>query len=263
MRSLTNDELLVVAEQLGIQTLPRVLGAGPQQDSYDSWRSARIRALEVLRDEGVVDSHNEVEPELAEVLSVLRRPEQELVARIYTADAVTRVSVARRAERHAVVTRIGDRYDLDTFWSDGSPATLTAPLLSALGQRAPAHIPGFSAPTSELAARLDAAQQTGDYIDALYALGIEAHEATILGAAFGSCHGRAEIVAYSYDEGTATRAPGAVAVYDTERGRIVAAPMVSPDRQVWSTVTTGSDHRIAQAVAALLEGLPEGRWHTP
>ncbi|MFI5719065.1 ESX secretion-associated protein EspG, partial [Nocardia sp. NPDC051750] len=28
-------------------------------------------------------------------------------------------------------------------------------------------------------------------------------------------------------------------MYDTERGRLAAAPTVSPDQQIWSTVTTG------------------------
>ncbi|WP_280425940.1 ESX secretion-associated protein EspG [Nocardia carnea] len=80
---------------------------------------------------------------------------------------------------------------------------------------------------------------------------------------FGSCHGSAEIVAYAHIDGVAVRAPAAIAVHDTGRGRIVAAPMVSPDRRVWSTITTGSNHRIIQAVGSLIEGLPGERWLPP
>ncbi|WP_280433794.1 ESX secretion-associated protein EspG [Nocardia brasiliensis] len=101
---------------------------------------------------------------------------------------------------------------------------------------------------------------SSELTDALYALGATDRDATTLGLTFGATHAYAEIVVCAHEDGVTTRAPGAVAVYDTARGRIVAAPMVSPDQQVWSTVTPGTDHRVAQAVATLIEGLPGGRW---
>jgi hypothetical protein len=263
MRSLTNDALLVVAEHLGVQTLPPVLATGPGQDRYDDFRAAREHATEGLRADGILDPHGEVDTELADALFTLARPECELVVRSYTADTTTRVCVARRATHHAVAVRSGDRYDIGTVWCDGSPAALTTPLLAVLGAGVPAAIPGFSAPSNELATRLDSAEYADGCTNALHALGLDEREARILGSAFGSCRGFAEIVACAHTDGITTRAPGAVAVYDTDRGRIVVAPNISPDGQIWSTVTTGSDHRVAQAVAALLKGLPGGRWLPP
>lgn len=263
MRTLTNDGLLAVAERLGVQTLPLVLAAGPRQDSYDEWCVARERAVAELITAEVFDAEGDVDPDLADALYVLAQPDRELVARCYGREHTLRVCVAGRGEQHAVAIRTGDSFDIGTIWCDGSPAALVRPLLDALGPGEPAAVGGFSAPAAELAGRLDAAETTGDYADALHALGVPDRDATVLGAAFGTCSTCTEIVAYSHENGVTSRAAGAVAVYDTERGRIAAAPMVSPDRQVWSTVTTGSDHRVAQAVAALLECLPGGRWPTP
>ncbi|WP_348538119.1 ESX secretion-associated protein EspG, partial [Nocardia carnea] len=47
--------------------------------------------------------------------------------------------------------------------------------------------------------------------------GVGDRDATVLAAAFASCRGFTEIVAYSHEDGLSTRAPGAVAVYDTDR----------------------------------------------
>ncbi|WP_280398183.1 ESX secretion-associated protein EspG [Nocardia carnea] len=263
MTTLTNDALLAVAERLGVQTLPLVLAAGPQQDSYDEWQAARDRAVAELTAAGIFDAEGDVESALAQALFVLAQPERELVARGFAEDRLLRICLARRGELHAVAVRDGDSFDIRPIWCDGSPAALAGPLLTALGPAEPATVAGFSAPAAELAERLDSAETTGDFADAIYALGVADRDATVFAAAFASCRAFTEIVAYTHEDGRTTRAPGAVAVYDTERGRLVAAPTVSPDQQVWSTVTTGSDHRVTQAIATLLEGLPGGRWLTP
>ncbi|MGW5142101.1 ESX secretion-associated protein EspG [Nocardia beijingensis] len=260
MTSLTNDALLVVAERLGVQTLPLVLSVAPRQDSIEEYRAARERALSGLIGAGLLDAEGEVESDLAAALFVLAQPDRELVARVYTEDGARRFCLARRGERHALAVRSGDSFDVTSIWADGSDASLARPLLAALGACEPAQIAGFSALASELADRMDAAEGSGDYADAMYALGVGERDAAVLGLAFGSCRAYAEIVAYAHQDGLTRRAPGAVAVYDTGRGRIVAAPMVAPDQRIWSTVTTGTDHRVTQAVATLLEGLPGGRW---
>ncbi|MEV6255214.1 ESX secretion-associated protein EspG [Nocardia sp. NPDC051911] len=260
MTSLTNDALLVVAERLGVQTLPLVLSVGPQQDSIEEYRAARERALCGLIGDGLLDAEGEVESDLAGALFVLAQPDRELVARVYTEEGARRFCLARRGEQHALAVRSGDSFEVTSIWADGSDAALTRPLLAALGSCEPARIAGFSALASELADRMDAAGGSGDYADAVYALGVGERDAAVLGLAFGSCRAYAEIVAYAHRDGLTRRAPGAVVVYDTGRGRIVVAPMVAPDQQLWSTVTTGTDHRVTQAVATLLEGLPGGRW---
>ncbi|WP_433727760.1 ESX secretion-associated protein EspG [Nocardia sp. CA-129566] len=265
MTTMTNDGLLMVAERLGVQTLPLVLSVGPQQDSFDEWAEAQHRARTELVGAGVLDTEGDVEPELAEAMFTLAQPDRELVARIYrtapdATPAVTRICLARRGEHHAVAVRTGDVFDVRSVWADGSGGALMRPLLDALGPATPAEVVNFSAPSSELSERLAAALTSADYADAVYALGVADRDATAYGLAFAACHSFAEIVAYAHLDGTTTRPPGAVAVYDTGRGRIVAAPGIAADQQVWSTVTPGTDHRIAQAISALIESLPGGRW---
>ncbi|MEV2218763.1 ESX secretion-associated protein EspG [Nocardia vinacea] len=277
MTTMTNDGLLAVAERLGVQTLPLVLSVGPQQDSFEAWAEAQQRAVTELVGAGVLDAEGDVDSELADAMFTLAQPDRELVARIYATGpdgtpAVTRICLARRGEQHAIAVRTGDTFDVRTVWADGSGEALVRPLLEALGAGTPAEVVNFSALSSELSERLTAgdclqvarnnpaAQTSEDYADAFYALGVADRDATAYGLAFASCHAFAEIVAYAHLDGRTTRPPGAVAVYDTGRGRIVAAPGITADQQVWSTVTPGTDHRIAQAISALIESLPGGRW---
>lgn len=267
MTTITNDGLLAVAERLGVQTLPLVLSVAPQQDSYDAWTAAQRCALAELIGSGVIDAEGDIESELADAMFTLAQPDRELVARIYVtapSDGLSsgpiRICLARRGDRHALAVRTGDTFDIRPIWADGSGGAMSRSLLDVLGSGAPAEVVNFSAPSTELSERLAAAQTAADYADAVYALGVADRDATAYGLAFASCHAFAEIVAYAHLDGRTTRPPGAVAVYDTGRGRIVAAPGIAADQQVWSTVTPGTDHRIAQAISALIESLPGGRW---
>nr|WP_228537058.1 ESX secretion-associated protein EspG [Nocardia sp. XZ_19_231] len=259
---MTNDSLLAVAERLGVQTLPLVLAVGPQQDTIDAWQAARDSAVAELTAGGVFDGFGDVEPGLAEAMFTLTAPGAELAARCYGEDGQRRICVARRGSQHAIAVRTGSSFELSAPAIDGSDRELTRLLLTALPACPQAEIATVSVAADELSRRLDEASTTSDYVDAMYALGIDAHVATVLGAAFGSCRGYTEITAFVHHDGLTTRAPGAVAVYDTARGRIVVAPMTAPDGQVWSTITPGTDHRLTQAIGALLEGLPGGGWQS-
>ncbi|MEV6135814.1 ESX secretion-associated protein EspG [Nocardia sp. NPDC051990] len=260
MTTVTNDGLLAVSDLLGVQTLPLVLGVGPQQDSVEAWNAAREDALADLRGAGLVDKYDDVAPELADALRILAKPERELAARVYTESGVRQVCLARRGSEHALASRTGDAFEVRTTWADDDATALARPVLDALGLCPPAAIPSVSAPVDELRERLDAATGSSDYTQILYGLGVDTRDAIEFGLAMSSCHAHAEIVAYAYDDGTTTRTSGAVAVYDTSRGRIVASPGAAPDLRVWSTFTPGTDHRIAQAISALIESLPGGRW---
>ncbi|MCM6776095.1 ESX secretion-associated protein EspG [Nocardia sp. CDC159] len=271
MATLTNEGLFAVAERLRVQTLPLVLAVAPRHDSFSEWARAQEAAVAQLTESGVFDSYGEVEPDLALAMYALAQPDRELVARIFVrpkdseegATRSVRVCLVRRGEQHAVAVRTDDTFVIQPIWCDGSGTALARPMLAALGTCAPAEVESCTALADELSRRLDAATTTGDYADALYALGVSGRDATTLGLAFESCYAYAEIVAYAHGDGIATRSPGAVAVYDTGRGRLVAAPGIAPDQRIWSTVTPGTDHRIAQAISALIETLPGERWLQP
>ncbi|MET8650207.1 MULTISPECIES: ESX secretion-associated protein EspG [Nocardia] len=257
---MTNDALLAVSNVLGVQTLPSVLAVGPRQDSVAEWEAAQHHALGELRGAGLLDRYDEVDSELATALLVLAQPERELVARVHAEDGMRRVCLARRGAQHALATRIGDVFDIHTTWGDEDAHALARPVLAALGPCPPAEVVSFSALSDELRERFDGATDAGDYTQAVYSVGVAERDAIEYGLALASCRAHAEIVAYSSVDGSSTRSSGAVAVYDTSRGRIVASPGAAADLRVWSTFTPGTDHRVAQAIAALIESLPGGRW---
>lgn len=261
MPTMTNDGLLAVSGLLGVQALPLVLGVGPRQDSAEAWRAAQRDAVGDLRAAGLIDGYDEVETELATALRILAQPDRELVARVYTEEGTIRVCLARRGVEHALAIRSGDAFDVRTTWADDNGAALARPLLGVLGACEPAPIAGFSALASELRARFDEARTASDFSQALYSLGVADQDESIgFGLAMSSCYAHAEIVAYAHSDGVTTQSSGAVAVYDTERGRIVAGPGTAADLRVWSTFTPGSDHRIAQVISGLVGSLPGGRW---
>lgn len=260
MTVVTDDAVLAVCALLGIQTMPLVLEIGPRHDSFERFGAARAAALADLRARGLVDEYGDVAAELAAALRVLAQPESEIAARIVTENGPRRVCVARRGLAHAVAVRTGDELDIGTLWSDGSGAGLAAPILAALGDRAAAPVSGFSGLASDLTERVDAAETSADYAAVPYSLGVTDRGAVEFGMAMAQCHAHAEIVAYAYTDGHTTRSSGAVAVYDTARGRIAAIPNAAPDLRVWTTFAPGSDHRVAQAISALVGTLPGGRW---
>ncbi|MBF6179638.1 ESX secretion-associated protein EspG [Nocardia otitidiscaviarum] len=260
MTTLTNDGVIALAGHLGVQTLPLVLSVGPQQESHRDWALAQERARAELISGRVIDGRGDVEPDTAEAMFVLAQPERELAMRVFSEDGQTRVCVARRGDGQAVAVRRGDSLEIRTLWSDGSAESLARPIIDALGGCLPAEVANFSAPSAELLERFDAATTSEDYAGAVYSYGLEETEATAYGLALASCKAYAEVVAYAYADGVTDRVPGAVVVYDTARGRIVAAPGTALDQQLWSTLTPGTDHRVAQAISGLVDRLPGGRW---
>ncbi|MGW5386498.1 ESX secretion-associated protein EspG [Nocardia sp. NPDC003963] len=259
MPGLTNDELLALTEQLGIRALPSVLEIRPGQTTVADVQSARQRALKSLRGSGVIDRYDQVDDELTTAIHVLAHPDRELVARIYTRSGTRRLILARRGARHAVARRDSDEFAVNGFHLGDDLTTLARPLLDALGPARPATVATLTAPSAELAGAFDSAGETADFVRTLRRSGFSDEDASTLGTALADCSAHAEVVAYARDDGVAVRSRGAVAIYDTARGRLVAGATTSMDQQVWSTLMPGSEHRIEQAVSNLINTLP-GYW---
>lgn len=260
MTTFTNDGVIALATQLGVQTLPLVLSIGPQQDSHRELELAQERARAELVTRRIIDAHGDADPDTAAAFFALAQPDCELAARIIAESGQVRVSIARRGETQVVAVRRGEAIEIHPMWSDGSGSSLAKPILDALVPNKPAQVVSLSALSSELAERFEAATSSGDYASAVYSLGVAETDATAYGLALASCHSYAEVVAYAYTDGVTYQSPGAAVVYDTSYGRIVAAPGIAPDQQLWSTLTPGTDHRVAQAISALIDSLPGRRW---
>ncbi|MEU7628744.1 ESX secretion-associated protein EspG [Nocardia sp. NPDC049220] len=260
MTTVTNDGLLTVAELLGVQTFPVALAVVQPHDHIDAWRTARREARAMLIGSGVIDDYGDVDAELAGALHVLARPDRQLVARVHRPDGTRRVCLARRGLEHAVAVRSGNEFDIRQVWGDEDHAVLARPLLAALGPGAAAGITAFGGLAGRLRERMDAAHSSGDFIDIAFHFGCAEREAVEFGMAMAGCHTHAEIAAYHHRDGSAIRIAAAVAVYDTARGRIVAAPTQTGDGQFWTTFAPGTDHRVTQSISALIGLLPGERW---
>ncbi len=269
MTTLTTDGVLAIAAALDIQSLPTALAMHPRQPDHGQFATAQLAAVADLHDRGVLDRTGDVRDEdLTTALFALAQPERQLIARIllgdtmsgYTTsnDTMIRCCLVRRGFDHAVAIRNGDELDVRTVWADEDPMALARPLLAVLGPCPPADIPAFSAPTAELGRYLDAVD--AGHAAAAPGTGISESAAATLGSALHQQYSSAEIVCYSHRDGLAVRSRATAAVYDTTAGRIIGGGSVTADGQTWTTLAPGSDHRMAQVIASLIEALPEGRW---
>lgn len=274
MRSPTTDRRVTLAagalrrlgDEAGVQTWPVVLDMWSASDDADELAAAEAEADRDLRDLGVVEGGEPV-AWMATALRVLGAAERQLEIRTMTiatsegdVPRMRRVCLARNGHDHVLAARDGATVDvrLVDINSDDEVGGIVARDLDSGAP--PASFAGFSAPADDLAGRLADCTSAHQAADALHALGAPGSDAVVIAAALMSCHTRSEIVAVSWSGGLSTQSSGALAVFDTDRGRVVASPSKSPDGRVWTTLSPGGGHRIVQAVGLLIETLPEGRW---
>ena len=257
--TLTEDELLVIATRVGIQSFPVVLGIRPRYDTNDALEAAFDRATRRLVSQGLV-ADGVVTSELVLVLHALQRPDRELAMRLVTPEGMARVSVVRRGGRLVAVRRVRDEVVLRVVDGDADLTAATRALITELPRSEAAQVPPVGAPLDAMSESLSGTHDPVELADRIRALGAETRTSMLLGSALASRAAFAEIVHYalSSDADRITRMPAAVAVFYTKRGRIVGAPSASPSGQLWSTLKPGTDHAITSAIGQLVELSEEG-----
>jgi EspG family len=258
--SLTDDELQVVAQRVGVEDLPTVLAVRPRHGSSDELHAAFDDATGALAARGLIVD-GEVAPDLVAILRALQRPHRELAMRLVTPDGVARVSMVRHGSLGALARRVGDGFVLRPTGHTGGVREVTKALLAELPRADAAQIDPVGAPLDAMTECLNAELDGPLLAGRIRAVGAEQRSAMVLGSALASRIAFAEIVYYQLasDEGRISRSPAAVAVFYTKRGRIVAAPSASPTGELWTTLKPGSDHAIGQAIGQLIE-LSTERW---
>jgi hypothetical protein len=255
---LSDDELQVAASRAGVGDFPTVLAVRPRHGATDSLDAAFDRATRALIARGLI-TDGVVAPDVASVVHALHRPDRELAMRTVTPDGITRISMVRQGSMGVLARRVGNEFVLHAHGAGLREATQA--LLAQLPRMQPAPIDPVGAPLRDMTECLDEGGQGPPLTDRIHALGTERRSAMLLGSALSSRLAFAEIVYHplASDEGRISRSPAAVAVFYTKRGRIVAAPSASPTGQRWTTLKTGSDHTISQAIGQLI-GLSTQRW---
>jgi hypothetical protein len=260
--SLTADELQAMALLIGITDLPTVLNLGlrhPTIETRDAALAGAVRSL--VSRKLIVDGV--VHPDVVAILQTLHRPDREFAMRFATPDGTARTSVVRQGPMCVLARRVGDDMGLKILGSVVDVRTVASALLAELPQAKAAGVVPVGAPLQEMSDKLSGTHDPLALADAIRAVGADPQAALVLGTALGSRQAFAEIVYYALadDDGRISRGPSAVAVFYTKRGRIIAAPSVSPAGQLWTTLKPGTDHAFTQAVGQLAE-LGDHRWGT-
>jgi hypothetical protein len=258
--TLTDDQLHALTARAGTDGLPTVLGVRAQHATIDRREAAHGQACrELISANLIVDGA--VHPEVVAMLQALQRPDRELAMRLVTPEGMARVSVVRRGSLCVLARRIGDEVTLRTIAHSTQLADVVPPLRSQLPQSGPADIAPVGAPLQDMSHALSDTDDPLGLADRIRALGTPSDAAMLLGTALASRQAYAEIVYYALDddEDRISRAPAAVAVFYTKRGRIIAAPSASPTGQLWTTLKAGSDHVFGKAISGLV-GLCDHRW---
>jgi hypothetical protein len=260
--TLTADELRAMGLRVGVTDFPTVLNVGLRYPTIEARAAALDAATRSLVSrtmivDGVVD------PEVVPMLQTLQRPDREFAMRFATPDGTARISVVRRGSMCVLARRVGEDVEVKIVGHGVDVRTVASALLAELPRAKAADVAPVGAPLAEMSERLSDTHDPRALADAIRAMGADSQAAILLGTALGSRQALAEIVYYALadDEGRISRVPAAVAVFYTKRGRIVAAPSVSPAGQLWTTLKSGTDQAFLQAIGSLAE-LSDHRWGT-
>lgn len=261
--TVTDDELQVAAARVGVQSFPAVLLIRTRHATEEALTTAVDRATGTLAGRGLIVD-GVVAPELAGPLRALQRPDRELAMRLVTPDGIARVSVVRQGNQIVTARRIHNDIELRVLAGVADLAAATTALIAEMPQAQAAQITPVGAPLQEMSERLSGNHDAMKLADSVRALGADTKTSMLLGSALASREAFAEIVYYalSVDDDRIVRAPAAVGVFYTKRGRIVGAPSASPTGQIWTTLKPGSNHTIGQAIGQLVE-LCVDKWAGP
>ncbi len=184
--------------------------------------------------------------------------------RIVTPEGIIRVSMVRRGTQAVLARRVGTEFVLRAIEYSTGLAAASRAVVAELPRMQPAPIEPIGAPLPAMTECLNEGGDAHQLADRIYALGAAQRSAQLLGSALSSRQAFAETVynALTSDEGRITRSPAAVAVFYTNRGRIIASPSASPAGELWTTLKAGSDHAMTQAIDQLIR-LSAQRWEDP
>jgi ESX secretion-associated protein EspG len=219
--ALTADELEAMALRVGIRDLPTVLNVGLRHPTIETRDAALDKAIRSLVSRSLIVD-GVVHPDLVPMLQTLHCPDRVLAR------------------------RVGDDIDVKIVGSGIDVRTVASVLLAELPRAKAADVTPVGAPLREMPEKLSGTRDPLTLADRIRAVGADPQAAMLLGAALGSRQAHAEIVYYvlADDEGRISRGPAAVAVFYTKRGRIIAAPSVSPAGQTVDDAETGHRPRI-------------------
>ncbi len=268
----TVDGLWALQVLTGIETVAPELGLRPHLPSVEPKRLALQHPVTAeLRDVGVVDGFDAVDPMVVEWLTVLSRRDVALILQFRAPgdDGPARVLLARFAqwwvvlERSAELIRISGagtasaegsantvlNEQIERLCGHNKPAPLRPATLDADGMRIAA-VRREGLPTFLAGQRLDADQLR---MLTLAADPNRSAQASIVATQSGVETGRSQRTHIE---------PGAVTIIDTIEGRLVAEDVESAGKK-WMIIAPGTNNNIAAAINRMVRRLPAHQdWHS-
>jgi len=266
----TLDGIWVLQVLSGIEVLAPEAGLRPHLPSAESAQMALAHPVaEELRDAGVIDDADQVDPAVLEWLTVLSRREVGLLLHAQTPvleSEPVRVLLARFAQWWVSLERCGSRCRLSGVGT-ATTETSAGVLISAEIAR----LCGEMGPATVKPVTIDAAELLGSVRDRAGLRAFLAEQAldadqvgTLLLAADAERSARATLVAVQsgVGPGRAHIEPDAVTILDTPQGRLLSE-QVHRDGRPWMMVSPGTPTTIASAVQAMMRRLPaRATWYS-
>ncbi|WP_156377933.1 ESX secretion-associated protein EspG [Williamsia sp. Leaf354] len=250
------DEIPVIIDALGVQAMPSVLRLDQQQTGADVDLSAAHRdsVRGRLRDRGELDDSGNVDLEVRGAVQAATAPDWMVGMVRIDVTQVLRVCLVGVGERRFVLSRNGTSFTTSELHAGDDISLVQTEIGSLVGEAPGASIREINQPSEVIDRDLDGCETSDDYAAAFFRYGLDETDARTLADALLSCNGQTQIVAHGDRESERT----AIAVFDTNRGRIVsiATPSVSGER--WTSIAPGDRSRIAAALRQLAHTLPGG-----
>ncbi|MBE1551790.1 hypothetical protein GGC64_005877 [Mycobacterium sp. OAS707] len=230
---------------------------------------ARTAQYQSLVEAGVIDERGAVDPIVADWMTVLGRPEREVVLRIRRPDGpATETAGPTVAERVMVICRhrrflamaARDGGDMviggvgEAEETDKQIAHMCRMLLPAFGEHPPADIEGFNVPKDLLTSAVHAAAGKGPeaMAAALRSLGLGPWEVEVLQAASGLDTSAMAVVIVIDHVPEMRPHPRVLTVADTEYGRISLSTTTAADGREWMAVFPATPTSLRDDLADLL-----------
>lgn len=248
------DAIDFLSRQFLIETWPTVLNFIQRHESESHLRAAEQRGAEELVALGLLDKYGDVDESLMYALNILMQPELELALRFY-GNTRKRICLAGKAGKYVFAQREEDTI-LIANPTIRSHADLAEYLAGIFAESSTViDFNGIRCLTNILSERLDKCSDLGDYLSVLLGFGASEKDARVAATVLSRCATQIEMVAYVNSVARKRISPAAVAIFDSDYGRVVASPMVSHSGQVWTTISPGTRHRIERSIIGLLDSI--------
>jgi hypothetical protein len=237
---LSTAEFDVLWEWLGLAATPVVLQLASPGRTHTERTAIQTAAWRALRERELAGPDGP-DPELARLMHLLARPEEQLELRAWW-DREVRALAAGRHGAGALALREADNVVVTACGS------LPSAILGAFppADRGPGR--ACTVPSSALASA-----PTAGLREALIAAGAPSAEAALLATMAAGTRQRAQVVALGADRwGVLRRAGGVLGVLDGPRGRYLLTRSTGEDGVEWATVAPADDRQLRHRIADLL-----------